>query len=313
MFATLHNTMSTSTKRIGMGCSVAAGCGCLSIIALAVISGLGAVLYLSTRPVDTHNLNSNGASLGFPITPDFVSPDLYTYQVGAFAAPNVLLPQPAFQVNLTYPQLKPGTFSAGDTGSFWLGAILDNDYFVQVGMISTQQFDVDGSLQWDYFWEMWDDQNVYRYGLEAPMSNYQWNERRDNTFTLRCIDPATGKWEFSVNDVVVGTTNTTNCATDLRNANVFWEITTQNNSSAHLPTVGPFQMTKFRYADDGVTLQPVLRATASYSYGRIVDGAEVDQANVCPPYGAAPLLAVRGAQFGSGLDCLEQGSFLWGG
>lgn len=325
MFGTLPSSMDSTTKGLGVGCAVTTGCGCLVLLSLVVLSGIAAMVYVSnndrvtnleqtTNTVSTPELfNSDGTSLGFAIDPDFVSDALYTYQVGAFAAPNMLLTQPEFQVSLNYPQVDATTFTESDTGSFWLGLVLDNDYFIQVGMISTDQRGPTGVMQWDYFWEMWDDQNVYRYGLEAPMSNYLWDTQPSNLFAMRCVDPTTGEWEFSINGVIVGTTHTINCQADLRNANVFWEITTPLSSNSTLPSVGPFNMNQFYYAEQGSTLQPVLSATVSYSYGRIVDGAVINQAMVCPPYGAASLGYGLGAQFGSGLNCLAQDSFLWGG
>lgn len=262
--------------------------------------------------LDTGELvDEDGNSYGFAIEDGFVTDDLYAYQIGAYAEDDVVVPDwGAYQFTLNYPKVKP--MPDEDTGSLWVGAVLDNDYFIQIGMMSTDEVDADGNMIWSYFWEMWDDQDNYLYGLQDNMSYYGWDQEETNVFSMACVDAETGTWEFWVNDTVVGQTVTGSCATHVTNSYIFWEMTTNKTDKASLPEFGPFTIGNFEYWD-GFEWYPVEHSTLSYSYGRIVDGTVIDQAAVCPPYGAAKLDDTLESDFivGSGVECLEYGSQLW--
>ncbi|MBI2415871.1 MAG: hypothetical protein HYV33_04395 [Candidatus Kerfeldbacteria bacterium] len=326
-----QETKSSASK---LGCAIFAGCGCLALIALVVAAIGGWYFYNQSQTSnldnmdgwdqfledDTATVDSNeqfdvdGTSRGFAIADGFVSDDLYAYQIGAYADVKQMdTDWPALRFTLDYPTGVPPMASANDSGSLWTGVVLDNNYFIQLGMISSDQADADGSMQWNYFWEMWDDHDNYVYGLQVPMSDTGWNTNPANTFTLTCQDPTTGDWEFWVNDEVVGRTNTGDCALQLRNVHLFWELTTTTIDTSQLPTFGPFTLRDLEFWD-GFAWAPIKRATLSYSYGRIVDGTSVDQNSVCPPYGAELYTGeTAGFRAGSGLNCLPQDTTLWSG
>lgn len=262
----------------------------------------------STTAGNGEVIAADGTSLGFKADP--ISPDLYAYQVGAYSSQHFSdTDWPALRLTLDYPQVEPMT-DANDVGSLWVGAILDNNYFIQIGMMSSTATAADGHMAWNYFWQMWDDQDHYLYGLEEPMSTYDWDQNATNTFTMTCQDPATGTWEFWVNDEVVGKTSTGQCDFDVYNGHVFWELTTSKTNQADLPTFGPFTLGKFQYWD-GYDWKPVQSATTSYGYGRIIDGTTNDVGGVCPPYGIQAGPDKRSFQAGSTLTCLENGAVLW--
>ncbi len=253
-------------------------------------------------------IDDDGVSLGFEAEP--ISADLYAYQVGAYSGQRFSdTGWPALRITLDYPEVPPLT-DADDIGSLWVGVVLDNDYFIQVGMMSSTEADTQGNMRWNYFWQMWDDQDNYKYGLQEPMENYGWEANDTNQFTLTCQDPETGTWEFWVNDTVVGRTDTESCALDIYNSQVFWEMTTPKTANADLPTFGPFTFSDFEYWD-GYDWQSVQSATLSYGYGQILAGTDKDQASVCPPYGAVSDSANKTFQAGTNLPCSAIDSVLW--
>lgn len=250
---------------------------------------------------------ADGTSLGFAADP--IDPDLYAYQAGAYSSQHYTgTDWSAVRITLDYPKVLPMS-DPNDDGSLWVGLVLDNDYFVQIGMNSSTETDSNGNMQWDYFWQMWDDQDNYKYGLQEPLENYGWHDGEPNTFTITCQDPETGEWEFWVNDTTVGKTNTGSCAMDVYNAHIFWELTTKKTDKADLPTFGPFTISNFEYWD-GYDWQPVTGVTASYGYGRVEDGTTSNQALVCPPYGveAGPKKSIK---VGSTVGCSEANQPLW--
>ena len=250
---------------------------------------------------------ADGTSLGFEADP--IDPDLYAYQAGAYSNQHYTgTDWSAVRITLDYPEVAPMT-DPDDDGSLWVGAVLDNDYFIQIGMNSSTETDSNGNMQWNYFWQMWDDQDNYKYGLQEPLENYDWHEGEPNTFTLTCQDPETGEWEFWVNDNVVGKTNTGSCAMDVYDAHVFWELTTKKTDKATLPTFGPFTISNFEYWD-GYDWQPVTGVTTSYGYGRVEDGTVADQAAVCPPYGVEDG-PKKTLVVGSTVACAEIDQDLW--
>lgn len=256
-------------------------------------------------------VDADGNSYGFAIEDGFVTDDLYAYQIGAYANDDINIPEfAAYQFTMDYPHIKP--LPDDDTGSLWVGAVLDNNYFIQIGMMTTTETDADGNMVWSYFWEMWDDQDNYLYGLQDNMSYYGWDQNDSNVFNMSCVDPDTGTWEFWVNDTMVGQTNTGSCATHVTNSYIFYEMTTNKTDQATLPEFGPFTIGNFEYWD-GYDWYPVEQGVLSYSYGRIVDGTVVDQDSVCPPYGATKLddTPERDFRVGSQVECLEYGAQLW--
>ncbi len=255
--------------------------------------------------------DEDGNSLGFKIHDGFVTDDLYAYQVGAYAqgVDPTDNEWPGYRFTVDFPEDMPPMGSESDTGSIWVGSDLDNGDFVQVGMMSSTEAEADGAMSWNYFWEMWDDQDVYQYGLQDDLASYL-RADTDPVFTLTCQDPATGEWQFWVNDITVGKTFTGSCDTSLESSYVFWEMTTDKTDKAALPTFGPLTIKNFEYWD-GYAWVPVEHTTASYSYGRIVDGTVLDQASVCPPYGVVGNATEKTARFGSGVDCAATGGQLW--
>lgn len=310
-------------KNIKIGCGIAAGLGCLcSIITVILLVALAWLLYIplySSR--DTNQTNSsevigpNGVSQGFAIDPNTTAQDNdYSYQIGAYLRQVQQFPdQPRFKVNLDYTKMAPLT-NPSATGSLWVGTVLDNNYFIQVGMMTSNQTDSDGSMQWNFFWEMWDDQNTYVAGLMKPMSSYGWNTNASNTFMMMCTNPSTGEWEFKVNDKVVGQTFTKSCALSEGDTYLFWELTTpqahsESTTNNQLPTFGPFKLHDFEYWD-GTTWLDVPSARLAYSYGPVSTSTQYDQVDVCPPYGAGAD-DLHDFIVGSTLDCELAGSLLW--
>lgn len=312
--------------------------GCLWIAAIFILGAVAIGIYFYSESKDTdyeydylnenynYNVNYNtnntnttseqildvdGTSLGFKIQDGFVTDDLYAYQVGAFAQESDAtdIEWPAFRFTVDFPEDTLPMGSEADTGSLWVGSELDNGYFVQVGMMSSTEAEADGTMSWNYFWEMWDDQDVYQFGLQDDLASYI-TDGADPVFTLTCQDPATGEWEFWVNDTTVGKTYTGSCDTSLESSYVFWEMTTDKTDKAALPTFGPFTVKNFEYWD-GYEWGPVEHTNASYSYGRIVDGTTRDQASVCPPYGAESIPNEKGIRFGSGVGCAQIDTQLW--
>ncbi len=315
-------------KKDRKGLWIFGGLGCLWLVGTFFLAAIAIGYYIyneSQQPSYyyddyydySYNDNANapltdtdGASLGFEIQDGFVSDDLYAYQVGAYVNmedPATDWPAYRFTVDL---QDVPLMLDEADTGSLWVGTILDNDYFVQVGMMSSIDADADGNMAWNYFWEMWDDQDVYRYGLQNDLAPYLTEE--DPTFTLTCQDPDAGEWQFWVNDELVGKTYTDgSCSNTITSSFIFWEMTTDKPSDGlEIPEFGPYTLKNFEYWD-GYDWLPVESATASYSYGRVVDGTVRDQASVCPPYGLQPVEGERAMRVGFGIECLEQDATIW--
>jgi len=213
--------------------------------------------------------------------------------------------QPLYTLILNVPPLA----NPEDSVFVWVGATLINGYFIQVGMSSSYTVDKSGNMQWNYFWEMWDDQDNYLYGYQDLMSAHGWDNDRENTFTITCQDPTTGEWEFWVNEEVIGTTNTGSCTMDVSDTSLVWELTSPTlPGSADLPSFAPTELTNMQYWD-GYDWVDVDGATLTYGYGLIKDGTVVDQASVCPPYGVVPV--TNGFSVGSGLECLPDGAELW--
>lgn len=332
----------TSSKK---GLYVFGALGCLWIAAIFILGAVAIGIYIYTESnetaTDTYdeysylndnynynyntNLNENvdtntnseqqfaedGTSLGFKIHDGFVTDDLYAYQVGAFGQGDGLANNewPAFRFTVDFPDDVLPMADAADTGSLWVGSELNNGHFVQIGLMSSTEAEADGTMSWNYFWEMWDDQDVYQYGLQDNIAQYLTAEH-DPVFTLTCQDPATGEWQFWVNDVTVGKTFTGSCDTSLDSSYVFWEMTTNKTDKTALPAFGPFTVKNFEYWD-GYAWTPIDRTVLSYSYGRIVDGTVRDQASVCPPYGAESNVAEKVIRFGSGLGCPAIDTQLW--
>lgn len=266
---------------------------------------------LNTNTTTEQLLDDDGTSLGFKINDGFVTNDLFAYQVGAYAQGTEVADNewPGYRFTVDFPEDMLPMDDEADTGSIWVGSDLDNGDFVQVGMMSSTEAEADGTMSWNYFWEMWNDQDVYQYGLQDDLAPYL-NSDTDPVFTLTCQDPATGEWQFWINDVTVGKTYTGSCDTKLENSYVFWELTTNKTDKTTLPNFGPLTLKNFEYWD-GYAWTPVEHAKTSYSYGRIVDGTVLDQASVCPPYGVMSNVAEKTAQFGSGVGCTAIDARLW--
>jgi len=301
-------------KNTKIGCGIIAGLGCLFVVVIAVLGMMaaGIVLYSSAAPDHQGKevIGADGVSQGFVIDPnDTIQSNDYAYQIGAYIRDTGRAPQaPGFSVAIDYSKIAP-LARASDTGSLWLGSVLQNNYFIQVGMMTSDQRDSDGSMKWNYFWEMWDDQNRYIAGLMQPMSTFHWNVNSSNTFSMTCTDPTTGEWQFSVNDQVVGKTYTQSCATLMRRTYLFWELTTPTTDKSQLPEFGPFTFHNFQFWD-GYNWVGVPQVELSYSYGPVSTTTSFDQASVCPPYGAATSMD-RVFQVGSTLSCVSAGTRLW--
>lgn len=305
-----------------IGCALFSGIGCLVMLAFIALAMIGAwfVTYTSIElghrlpgmdHEQTEVIGNDGISQGFVIDPNSVSQSTdYAYQIGAYVrGVDSKTAEPAFRAAIDYSHIEPFK-NADDVGSLWVGSALKNDYFIQLGMMTSQNKDDDGSMQWNYFWEMWDDQDRYVAGLMQPMSDFGWNQNASNTFALTCTDPATGEWQFTVNDQVVGKTYTKSCAVSIRNTYLFWELTTPTTEPNQLPVFGSFTFHDFTFWD-GYNWLAVPQTELSYSHGPVSTSTSFNQAAVCPPYGAATSVDARLFQVGSGLDCLPAGTQLW--
>jgi hypothetical protein len=134
----------------------------------------------STVTEDGEIIAEDGTSLGFESDP--IDEDLYAYQAGAYSNQHFTgTDWSAVRITLDYPKVAPMT-DAADDGSLWVGVSLDNDYFVQVGMNSSTETDANGNMRWNYFWQMWDDQDNYKYGLQEPLENYGWHNKLKTLF-----------------------------------------------------------------------------------------------------------------------------------
>lgn len=296
------------------GCLLLAGFGCLGLLAIfgLLIAGIILALVASTSTAEPINYNYNyntNQNYGIEnIQP--LSATAQAYQIVAYPEFSYSTwTYPSIQAKLPYAKTTPLT--DGDYGHLWVGAKLDNGYFIQVGMASSNTVDAEGNMEWNYFWEVWNDQNEYIYGYQDAMAEEGWDANADNTFSLTCQNPDAGTWEFWVNEQVVGTTTTGDCAVNLHNASVTWELVTEQTPGGTLPTFGPFQLGQMQYWD-GYNWLDVPGATLTYGYGYIKNGTARDQASVCPPYGVTA--AAKGSSLfsaGSGLTCLEQGAQLW--
>ncbi|MDP3970986.1 MAG: hypothetical protein Q8P90_04810 [bacterium] len=267
--------------------------------------------YDSVDALDNGELvDEDGSSLGFSIDENVVTDDLYAYQVGAYADVDSSDTEwPAVRFTVDELENTP-PLSEGNDGSLWVGALLDNDYFIQIGLMAMDDSDGDGNAEWGYFWEMWDDQDNYLYGLQEPLVSNDWDTSESNSFSMTCQDPVEGEWEFWVNDVVVGKTYTGSCDLALRNSYIFWELTTNEPGKDNLPEFGPFTIGGFEFWD-GYTWAPITSAYLSYSYGLVKDGTLIDKESVCPPYGAEAIDGKDSFKVGSDLECLELYSDLW--
>lgn len=325
------------TKKTNWGCLIGAGLGCLWLLAMAGV-GVGAVVYLiySEKKTDysyddytyddytnydytyddldydyddvIEDTTDDTVNEGIAIT-DALPEDAYAYQVIAYPTDTFSSAEyPAVQATIENVAVQP-LQNPDDSVFIWVGATLDNDYFIQVGMSSSQTVDDVGNMVWNYFWEMWDDQGNYLYGYQELLSAYGWDKNTENKFTITCQDPATGQWEFWVNDEVVGTTNTESCALDVVNTSLVWELVTEKPAGdADLPTFTPTRLHAMQYWD-GYDWIDVTAATLTYGYGLVNIGTESDPASVCPPYGAAALS--KGFKAGSDLECLPGDAELW--
>lgn len=322
-------------KKTSWGCIIGAGLGCLWLLAMAAV-GIGAIVYLIYAEDTTDDYYYNDYTYddysyddydyddldydydeydsyddineGVAIT-DPLPEDAYAYQVIAYPTDTFNSAEyPSVQATIENVAVQP-LQSPDDSVFVWVGATLDNDYFIQVGMSSSQTVDDAGNMAWNYFWEMWDDQGNYLYGYQDPLSTNGWDQNTENKFTITCQDPATGQWEFWVNDEVVGTTNTESCALDVANTSLVWELVTEKPAGdTDLPTFTPTRLHTMQYWD-GYDWIDVTAATLTYGYGLVNIGTESDPASVCPPYGAEALTA--GFKAGSGLECLPDAAVLW--
>ncbi len=258
---------------------------------------------------NTNYNNDNSSNTGFQNTAE-LSATAQAYQLVAY--PGLSYNSWSYpSIQATIPYAKTRTLSDGDYGHLWVGAKLDNGYFIQVGMASSDAVDADGNMIWDYFWEVWNDQNEYIYGYQSAMTENAWDQNAENTFSITCQDPDSGTWEFWVNQLTVGTTTTGDCGMDLTNASLTWELVTDKTPGQALPKFGPFQLGPMEYWD-GYDWLAVPDATLTYGYGYIKDGTVVDQASVCPPYGATAAAAGQSVfSAGATLSCLSQGAQLW--
>ncbi|MBI4407627.1 MAG: hypothetical protein HY565_03970 [Candidatus Kerfeldbacteria bacterium] len=317
-------------KKTSWGCIIGAGLGCLWLLVMAAI-GIGAVVYLiysedkTDYSYDDYSYDDYdyddiyyddvvegttdvGINDGIAIT-DPLPEDAYAYQVIAYPTDSFTAAEyPSVQATIENIDMQP-LANPDDTVFAWVGATLDNDYFIQVGISSSQIVDDSGNMEWNYFWEMWDAQGNYLYGYQELLSTYGWADNAENKFTITCQDPATGQWEFWVNDEVVGTTNTDSCALDVSNTSLVWElVTTSPAGDSNLPVVTPIHLQSMQYWD-GYDWLDVAEATLTYGYGLVSVGTESDPASVCPPYGAVG--SKKGFKAGSNLECLPGETALW--
>ncbi len=323
-------------KKTSWGWFIGAVWGCLWLLVMAAV-GIGAIVYLiyaADKADDWQNddytyddysyddyeyddtyyddvvedTTDADVNEGIAIT-DPLPDDTYAYQVVAYPTDSFTAAEyPAVQATIENIDMQP-LQNPGDNEFVWIGATLENGYFVQVGILSSQTVDDEGNMEWSYFWEMWDDEDNYLYGYSEPLSTNGWDENTENVFTISCQDPTTGQWEFWVNDVVVGTTNTESCDLDVSNTSLVWElVTTTPAGDAALPTITPIRLHTMQYWD-GYDWIDVAEATLTYGYGLVSVGTESDPASVCPPYGAEALK--KGFKAGSGLECLPSAAALW--
>lgn len=326
------NINQSQPKKSNWGCYLIGGLGCLWIV---VMIGLlvGAIVYFVYKEesditevddwfetvntnldtnlninLDTNTNSDSDTNYGIAITDPLSDIDA-AYQVIAYPTTTYIDSEyPGIQATIENVDVPPLT-NADDSVFIWVGATLLNDYFIQVGMSSSDTVDENGNMQWNYFWEMWDDQDNYLYGFQDPLSTYGWDNNKENTFTISCQDPATGEWEFWINDEVVGTTNTGSCAMDVADTSLVWELTSPTKPGDEtLPKFLPTNLTDMQYWD-GYDWVDVESATLTYGYGLIKEGTEIDPASVCPPYGVE--LLANGFSVGSDLECLPDGAELW--
>ena len=316
-------------KKTNWGCILIGGLGCLWLLVMVGLL-IGAVIYFvyqdeengtddttswyesydtntnTTTDITDANTNSE-ANYGVAITDPLSDIDA-AYQVIAYPTVTYIDSEyPGIQGTIENIDVAPLS-NTDDNIFIWVGATLVNNYFVQVGMSSSNTVDENGNMEWNYFWEMWDDQDNYLYGYQAPLSDYGWDNNKENTFTITCQDPAAGGWEFWVNEEVVGTTNTGSCAMDVADTSLVWELTSPTKPGENLPEFLPTNLTNMQYWD-GYDWVDVDSATLTYGYGLIKDGTVIDPASVCPPYGVT--LLANGFSVGSGLECLPDGAELW--
>lgn len=302
--------MEKDSKKTNWGCIIIGGLGCLWLLVMAGLLIAAIIYFVIDQKSNVDALVTNvdsDVNRGVAITEPLSSSDV-AYQVIAY--PTVTFTNseyPGVQATIEHIDMPPPT-NPEDSVFVWVGATLLNDYFVQVGMSSSSTVDDAGNMQWNYFWEMWDDEDNYLYGYQAPLSDYGWDNNSENTFTITCQDPATGEWEFWVNETVVGTTTTGNCDFDVADTSLVLEITTPTLPASDLPELTPVDLTAMEYWD-GYDWIDVDSATLTYGYGLIKDGTEIDQASVCPPYGVTGLS--NGFRVGSDLECLADGAVLW--
>lgn len=328
----MEQAQQPAPKKSNWGCIIIGGLGCLWLLVMAALV-VGVIIYFVTADQekatdyddwfetvddytntndtidydDTTNTNTD-ENRGFAITDPLSEVDA-AYQVIAYPTTSYTDSEyPGVQATIENIDVPPLS-NLDDSVFVWVGATLLNGYFIQVGMSSSQTTDDSGNMEWNYFWEMWDDQDNYLYGYQEPMSVYGWDNNKENTFTITCQDPASGEWEFWVNEQVVGTTNTGSCDMDVADTSLVWELTTAAlPGDAALPEFTATDLTNMEYWD-GYDWVPVDGATLTYGYGLIKDGTEVDPASVCPPYGVT--LLSNGFSVGSGLECLSDGVELW--
>ena len=324
-------TSNTQGTKQGSGCVLAGGVGCLILVlfvfALFLIGGIVAYFTMVShdtvvpRPINNnyntnysgnynydYNSNVNTSEIENLTDPMEQYSDLNAYQVYAYPTSHIALTSyPSIRATIEHQEMSP--LVEGDHGFLWVGAILDNGYFIQVGLITSQYLNENGTMQWDYFWEMWDDQGVYQEGEQASLDYQQWDENETNQFTLTCQDPNTGTWEFWVNGTTIGTVTTGDCNTNLDNVSLTWEVVTNKTPVDALPVFGPFKLNNLQYWDGEKNWYDVEEAGIGYGYGAVSEGTIQDQASVCPPYGAESLK--KGFLAGSTLSCLTSGELLW--
>lgn len=307
--------MESKPTKNSWGCLLISVLGCFGIL---VVIGMLATLIVyfgirqskddSYRYNYNANLNNNYNGNNQVTNQDFG--DQRAYQIVAYPG-NSYAEWSYPSIQTTIPYAKTAPLPTGDHGYLWVGATLSNGYFVQVGMSTSERVDADGNMIWNYFWQVWDNNNTYLYGYEDYMTESDWDLNADNTFTLTCQNPDTGTWEFWVNQKTIGTASTGSCNMDLKNASVAWEVVTTKTPQDTLPTFGPFQIGTMEYWD-GYSWLNVTNARLTYGYGLINEGTIADATSVCPPYGVAAAEDNSGFfTAGSTLSCLSPGELLW--
>ena len=127
-----------------------------------------------------------------------------------------------------------------------------------------------------------------------------------------CTDPSTGEWEFRVNGKTFGRTTTESCGLNVANTSLAFEVVSDTgtvDNAASLPNLGPLVLGNMQFWDDA-QWHTIPKAVLSYSAGDTDNGTQVEQAAVCPPYGAQPLDSVH-FSVGSNLECAPVGSLIW--